>query len=109
LDDRCRARTQSIRTSISLLIVEIPGVKKDDLDVSVSEKRITIRGITSHEEAGQKGRYLRCEISRGDVSRTITLPLAVDVAKAEANFENGVFTLALPKLQQVKRLNIEVE
>ena len=48
---------------------EIPGVKKEDLDVSMTDTTVTIKGSTSHEEKQEKGNYYRCEISRGAFSR----------------------------------------
>jgi len=92
-----------------VVTAEIPGAKKEDLDVSVVGNRITIKGVTSHEEKSEKGDYFRREISRGEFSRTIALPAEVDLAKVKAAFENGVLTVTLPKLEQAKRLNVKVE
>jgi len=88
---------------------ELPGVDKKDLDVSVTENSVTIKGTTSHEEKEEKGDYYRCEISRGAYARTVTLPSYVDADKAKASFKDGVLELKLPKVEKSKRRNIEIK
>ncbi|MEZ5543363.1 MAG: Hsp20/alpha crystallin family protein [Pseudomonadota bacterium] len=88
---------------------EVPGVDKKDLDVSVSDDSVTIKGTTSHEEKEEKGDYHRCEISRGSFSRTIALPATVDGAKAKADFKDGMLELTLPKITKAKRHSVKVD
>ena len=88
---------------------ELPGVDKKDLDVSVTENSVTIKGTTSHEEKEEKGDYYRCEISRGAYARTVALPSYVDADKAKANFKDGVLELKLPKVEKSKRRSIEIK
>ena len=57
---------------------EVLGVEKDDLDVSVSDNAVTIKGGTKREEKEEKGDYYRCEISRGTFARTVVLSDYVD-------------------------------
>lgn len=88
---------------------EVPGVDKDDIDVSLSDNAVTIKGATSHEEKEEKGDYYRCETRRGSFSRTVTLPAAVDGSKAKAKFKDGVLELTLPKTGGARRRSIKVE
>lgn len=88
---------------------EIPGVDRKDLDISVSEDSVTIRGETRSEEQQEEGEYYRCEISRGSFSRTVALPAAVDGAKANAIFRDGILELTLPKMKVAKRHRIAVK
>lgn len=88
---------------------EIPGVKKEDLDVSMTESTVTIQGSSSHEEKQEKGNYYRCEISRGAFSRTVALPADVDTDKAKAVFNDGILELTIPKVEKSKRKSITVE
>lgn len=88
---------------------EVAGVKKEDLDISLGENTVTIRGSTSHEEKEEKGNYYRCEMSRGEFSRTLALPSDVDSEKAKATFKDGVLELTLPKIEKSKRRTIKVE
>jgi len=88
---------------------ELPGVDKKDLDISVTNNTVTIKGSTSHEEKEEKGDYYRCEISQDSYSRTLSLPAEVDEEKTKAKFKNGVLKLTLPKLKKSKRHNVKVE
>jgi HSP20 family protein len=88
---------------------ELPGVDKKDLDVSVTENSVTIKGTTSHEEKEEKGDYYRSEISRGAYARTVSLPAYVDADKAKASFKDGVLELKLPKVEKAKRRSIEIK
>lgn len=88
---------------------ELPGVKKEDLDVSITGDRVTIRATTSHEEAEEKGDYYRKELSRGVFSRTVPLPCAVQGDQSKATFKDGVMELVLPKVEPAKRQRIKVE
>jgi len=88
---------------------EVPGVDKKDIDVSVTDNTVIIKGTTSHEEKEEKGDYYRSEISRGSFSRTVGLPGDVDSAAAKASFKDGVLELVMPKVEKSKRRNIKVE
>ena len=88
---------------------EVPGVKKDDLDVSITDNTVTIRGTTEEEKKEEEGDYYHREISRGSFSRTVTLPGEVNGDKAKANFEDGMLELTLPKEERSKRRKIKVE
>ena len=88
---------------------EIPGIEKDDLDISVSDNLLTIKGETKHEEKEEKGEYYRCEISRGTFSRTVALPSDVDSEGGKAKFKDGVLELTLPKIEKTKRRSIKIE
>lgn len=92
-----------------IIRAELPGVKKDDLDVSLSDNSVTIRGKTKHEETEEKGEYYRREMSYGEFSRTVGLPSEVDRAKAKAKFKDGVLELTLPKAEAAKRNSISIE
>ena len=92
-----------------IINAELPGVDKKDLDISVTNNSVTIKGTTSHEDKEEKGDYYRCEISQGSYSRTLSLPAEVDEEKAKAKFKNGILKLTLPKLKKSKRHNVKVE
>jgi len=88
---------------------EVPGVEKKDLDVSLTENTVTIKGEARREEKEEKGDYYRCEISRGTFARTVMLPAEVDADKAKASFEDGVLELTLPKVEKSKRHSIKLD
>ena len=88
---------------------EIPGINKDDLDVSVTDDTVTIKGEIKHEEKEEKGDYYRHEISRGAFARTIALPHTVNPEGAQAGFKDGVLELTLPKVEKAKRRTIRID
>lgn len=92
-----------------IIKAELPGVDKKDIDVSVTNNTVTIKGKTSHEEKEEKGDYYRCEISRGSYSRTLSLPADVDEDKTRAKIKDGILELTLPKVKKSKRRTIKVE
>lgn len=99
------------RESDLLVRAELPGVKKDDLDISVSEGAVTIKASTRQEteEGEAEGDYYRREIASGTFARTIPLPADVDADQAKAKFADGVLSLTLPKREAAQRKRISVE
>ncbi len=87
----------------------LPGVKKENLDISINNQAITIR-TTSKEEKKQeeKGKYFRREISCGEFQRTLSLPDNVDGDKAKASFKDGILKVTIPKTEKSKHKNIEI-
>jgi HSP20 family protein len=76
---------------------EIPGVEPGDIDVSIEDGTLTLKGEKKYErEENEKGQY-RMERSYGAFERTILLPAEVDESKAKAEFKKGVLKLTLPK------------
>lgn len=92
-----------------VLRAELPGLEREDLDVSVTQSTVTIKGETHKESREEKGDYYRSEIAHGTFSRTIALPGEIDADKAEARFHNGILELTLPKLQEGHRRKVEVK
>ncbi len=88
---------------------EIPGVEKKDLDVTMTDTAVTIKGSTKEEKKEEKEDYYRSEISKGSFSRTVALPDNVDASKAKASFTDGVLELTVPKVKESKRHSITVE
>jgi HSP20 family protein len=87
---------------------ELPGVKKEDLEVSIHNQTITIRATTK-EEKKEEGKYFRREIRRGEFQRTLSLPDNVDSDNAKAAFADGILKITLPKTEKSKRKNIEIK
>jgi HSP20 family protein len=88
---------------------EVPGVNKEDLEISVTGNLFTIRGQTRREEKEEKGDYYRCEVSQGSFTRTLTLPAEVTEAGAKAQLKDGMLEVTLPKAEQAKKRAIKVE
>ena len=91
------------------IYAEIPGVKKADLDVSMTDHNVTIKGHTSRKDETKEADFYRSEIEQGEFSRTIALPAEVNGSKVKAKFEDGMLVLTIPKLEQAKRHSIKIE
>ncbi len=81
-----------------LVKAEIPGVKKDDIHVTVEGNRVSISAEVKQEKEAKEGeRVIRCERSYGMASRSFTLADEVEQSKVQAKYDNGVLELTLPK------------
>lgn len=78
---------------------EIPGVRKEDIHVTIEGGMVMVRAEVKQEDAHKDEKSLRSERYFGSVSRGIQLPQDVDQAQAKAKYDNGVLTLTLPKKQ----------
>ncbi len=86
----------------------LPGVKKEDLDVSINDQTITIRASTK-EEKKEEGKFFRHEITRGEYQRTLSLPDYVDNDNAKATFKDGLLKVTIPKTEKGKRKSVEIK
>jgi HSP20 family protein len=87
----------------------VPGVKPEDIDISVQGDVLTIRGETKQEQEGNEGDYHRRERWYGAFTRTVQLPTNVKTDKADAQYDNGILTLRLPKAEESKPRKITIK
>lgn len=99
-----------VTTSVDELVVEasLPGIKPEDVEITVENGTLTISGKTADERQAEEGSYLVQEIRRGTFSRSVTLPNGLEPDKATATFEHGVLRLRIPKAEQVKPRQIRI-
>jgi HSP20 family protein len=76
---------------------DLPGVKKGDITIDVSDNMLTISGEKRHEDKVEKKDYYRYETTYGRFSRSFELPGGMDMEKAKAHFEDGVLEIRVPK------------
>lgn len=88
---------------------ELPGVNKDDVQVTVSGQHLTIRAQKRYEERKAEDRYYHYEMSHGEFQRTLYLPEEVDDSKTKARFTDGVLELVLPKMKKSSERVIKVK
>ncbi len=92
-----------------LVKAEIPGVKKDDIHVTVEGNRVSISAEVKEEKEAKEGeRVIRCERSYGMASRSFTLADEVEQSKVQAKYDNGVLELTLPKKSGSSRKEIAI-
>ena len=87
---------------------ELPGMKEEDIDVSVVGDTLTIRGEKKASTEVKGENYYCCERSYGRFFRSIALPSTIDAKKIEASYEDGVLEVSLPKAAEVKSKKIAV-
>lgn len=99
-----------VTTTKNELLIEasLPGIKPEDVEITVENGTLTIAGKTAEERRAEEGSYLVQEIRRGAFSRSVTLPNGLEPDKASATFEHGVLTLRIPKAEQVKPRQIRI-
>lgn len=89
--------------------VELPGVTKDDVKITLQENVLTIQGEKKQESESKGTNYHRLERSYGSFSRSFRLPTLVKADKIEANYKDGVLSVVLPKADEAKTKEIEIK
>src|SRR5919106_908380 len=100
----------NVSTTSDELVVEaaLPGIRPDDVDITVEDGTLTIRGEAASDREETEGEYLVREIRRGSFVRTMTLPAGLDPDRATATFDNGVLSLRIPRAEEVKPRQIRI-
>ena len=88
---------------------DLPGLRPEDIDVSVTGDRLTLKGAFKAEEEHERGNFYVCERRFGSFQRHIDLPASIDVDAAETSFKNGVLLIELPKVESAERKQIDVK
>ncbi len=92
-----------------VLKAALPGAKPEEVDITITGNTLTIQGETKADEKVKQEDYYYHEQRYGAFSRSIALPQGLNTEKTEANFEDGVLTLTIPKSEQVKPKQIKVK
>lgn len=110
LFDRSRAPAMDVEETPDEFLVtcDLPGVEQKDLELTVANNILTIKGKKRPRAASAGARIYRDEIWSGDFQRTLSLPRAADPDKISAELQNGVLTVRLPKREEVKPKQISV-
>jgi len=88
--------------------VELPGMKKEDISLSLHDGMLTISGERAHERKNDSGETFRSERYFGKFQRSVALPALVDASKVTASYKDGILTVDLPKSEDAKPKQIEV-
>ena len=88
--------------------VELPGLKKEEIDLSFQEGVLSISGDRKHTVENKDGQTFRSERYFGKFQRSVTLPASVDSAKISASYKDGILSVTLPKAEEAKPKQIAV-
>ncbi|MEA3208336.1 MAG: hypothetical protein QOE70_1393 [Chthoniobacter sp.] len=88
--------------------VELPGMQKDQINLSIHDGTLTVSGERKHEHEEKEGESFRSERYFGKFQRSVALPAAVDATKVKASYKDGILTIDLPKAEEAKPKQIEV-
>lgn len=89
--------------------VALPGVKPEDVDVTITDDLVTVTGSFKEETETAESGYVHRELSRGSFSRSFAMPTAIKTEMATATFKDGLLTLTLPKAEQVTPKHVKVD
>jgi HSP20 family protein len=87
---------------------ELPGVEKDDVDVTISGDRLLIEAEREFEEEDEREDFYRHELGYGRLMRTVALPVEVDPENIHAELKEGILTVTLPKIRVAERHTVKV-
>jgi HSP20 family protein len=90
-------------------MMDLPGLSKDDVELTVTNNQLFIRGERKHESEKKGEGYYHCERVHGRFERTISLPSDIDAEKVEATFKNGVLEVRIPKTEKAKSRQISIK
>jgi HSP20 family protein len=86
----------------------VPGIEEKDIEIKVEDSTLTIRGERKFEKETKEENYHRIERSYGSFSRSFTLPNYVDQDKIQAEHENGVLKITMPKKMELKPRTVKI-
>jgi len=92
-----------------LITVELPGMSKDDVKMTIKDNMLTISGSKKNRYESEKDSMHRIESSHGSFSRSFRLPKSIDRENVKAEFESGVLSISMPKVEEAKPTVIEIE
>ncbi len=87
----------------------MPGIKPEDIEVSIDDNVLTIKGHAKAEEEKRDKSYLMRERWIGSFHRSVRLPDSANAEKAESSYEHGVLTVSVPKVEQKKAKRLEIK
>jgi HSP20 family protein len=91
-----------------IVSLEVPGIAQDDLNISLENNVLTVRGQKQQKHEENEGEFHRVERSYGSFARSVTLPRSVESGKVSASLNDGVLRIELPKEEQAKPRQITI-
>ena len=91
-----------------VVTAELPGVKQDDVDITIADDVLTLKGEKKEEKEVKEKNYHRIERSYGSFQRSVSLPAGVQADKAKATYKDGVLHITVPKTEEAKPKQIKI-
>jgi HSP20 family protein len=91
-----------------VVTLEVPGMKKEEIDISLRDGMLTVSGERKDEREQTEGQAFRSERYFGKFQRSLSLPTAVEANKVKASYKDGILTITLPKAEEAKPKQISV-
>jgi HSP20 family protein len=88
---------------------ELPGVKQEEVDVTITDDILTLKGEKKEEKEVKEKNYHRIERTYGSFQRSINLPTGVQADKAKAAYKDGILTITVPKVEEAKPKQIKID
>jgi HSP20 family protein len=92
-----------------VVTAELPGIKQDDVDITITDDVLTLKGEKKEEKEVKEKNYHRIERSYGSFQRSISLPAGVQADKAKATYKDGVLHITVPKAEEAKPKQIKID
>jgi len=92
-----------------VITAELPGVKKEDINIDLAHNTLTLKGEKKFEKRDEEGDYLRIESGYGKFSRSFNISDDVDINKADASFKDGILKVELKKKEETKPDQVKLE
>lgn len=92
-----------------VVVAELPGVKPEDIDISVDGDTLTLSGLRQTQEFEEEQRYHRRERTHGSFNRTLQVPFRAEAERVEASFKDGVLSITVPRAESDKPRKVEVK
>ena len=89
--------------------MDLPGIKKEDLDIDLTGDTLTIKGERKFEAEEKKGNYVRTERAYGTFQRSFTIGVPVKVGEVKASYKDGVLNVTIPKAEEVRPKKVDVQ
>ena len=91
-----------------MLSIEVPGIKDEDIEIKIEDSTLSLRGERKFEKETKEENYHRIERAYGSFYRSFSLPPYIDQDKIEAEHENGVLKITMPKKHEAKPRQVKV-
>jgi HSP20 family protein len=92
-----------------IVVAELPGVKKEDVKVTLQDGVLTISGERKEKALPEESRWHRTEIESGEFHRSLELPMAVDASAVAAELKDGILRIVVPKAEEARPREIKVK